>query len=124
MPHPHGTINRYNNQRCRCDLCRAAIRNYRRERRAKAKPVPAPDDRRAHVSRIPIAESGPSPRSEPWFQIVHASCGHMLWFTHDAFIAPGGWVRCPWHPLAGVRTISRALTIPPDALPGSDADVR
>ena len=42
MPHPHGTTNRYNNQRCRCDLCRVAIRNYRREQRAEAKPVPAP----------------------------------------------------------------------------------
>jgi len=36
MPHPHGTINRYNNQRCRCDLCRAAIRDYRRAQRAQA----------------------------------------------------------------------------------------
>jgi hypothetical protein len=36
MPHPHGTINRYNNQRCRCDACRAAIRDYRRAQRARA----------------------------------------------------------------------------------------
>jgi hypothetical protein len=36
MPHPHGTIDRYNNQRCRCDACRAAIRDYRRAQRAQA----------------------------------------------------------------------------------------
>jgi hypothetical protein len=44
MPHPHGTINRYNNQRCRCDLCRAAIRDYRRTQRATTThPATAPD---------------------------------------------------------------------------------
>jgi hypothetical protein len=42
MPHPHGTINRYNNQRCRCDLCRAAIRDYRRTRRALQRNTPPP----------------------------------------------------------------------------------
>ncbi len=63
MPHPHGTINRYNNQRCRCDLCRAAIRSYRREQRARLRR--GPDDlnavarneimttARAYSARIP-----------------------------------------------------------------------
>jgi hypothetical protein len=27
-PTPHGTVNGYNNYRCRCDLCREAIRAY------------------------------------------------------------------------------------------------
>jgi hypothetical protein len=30
----HGTYNRYRTYRCRCDLCRKAVREYERERRA------------------------------------------------------------------------------------------
>lgn len=29
----HGTISAYNNQRCRCDLCRLSMAQYRRARR-------------------------------------------------------------------------------------------
>ena len=32
----HGTVNGYNNLRCRCDKCRQAWAEYIRERRAKA----------------------------------------------------------------------------------------
>ena len=39
MPHPHGTINRYNNQRYRCDQCRTAIRDYRRAQRARIRTI-------------------------------------------------------------------------------------
>ncbi len=31
----HGTLTRYN-RGCRCDMCRAAMREYQRERRARA----------------------------------------------------------------------------------------
>ena len=30
----HGTLSAYNNDRCRCELCRAAMRDYGRKRRA------------------------------------------------------------------------------------------
>jgi len=39
MPRPkpkHGTISRYNNQRCRCDKCRRAATDYKRAQRGQA----------------------------------------------------------------------------------------
>lgn len=32
---PHGTVSRYTNRKCRCDLCRQAWRDYTNQRRAK-----------------------------------------------------------------------------------------
>lgn len=31
----HGTVSRYTNRKCRCDLCRAALKEYTRQRRSK-----------------------------------------------------------------------------------------
>jgi hypothetical protein len=36
----HGTANGYNNRGCRCDECRAAWRDYERERRRKRGQLP------------------------------------------------------------------------------------
>lgn len=58
MPHPHGTINRYNNQRCRCDACREAMRDYKRALRARGKAAPA-------VSRASSTSSAERPATAP-----------------------------------------------------------
>jgi hypothetical protein len=59
MPHPHGTINRYNNQRCRCDQCRAAIRDYRREQRDRTRTIEqaAPSTSEASAGRVAVMDA-------------------------------------------------------------------
>jgi hypothetical protein len=61
MPQPHGTINRYNNQRCRCDLCRAAIRDYRRAQRAQT--TQAATRHRAPAAAIASGQAGGAPNA-------------------------------------------------------------
>ena len=47
---PHGTRAKYVVEKCRCDLCREAVRNYERERRARTVPAYVGADRaRQHV---------------------------------------------------------------------------
>jgi hypothetical protein len=124
MPHPHGTINRYNNQRCRCDACRAAIRDYRRERRATARTKQQrPIEHQAtagwaHLVDLLQTGLGTTVDRDARYQVVRASCGHELWFPATAPVQLGGWVRCPWHPMTGVREISTSPSIPRDAVPG------
>ncbi len=127
MPHPHGTINRYNNQRCRCELCRAAIRDYRRTQRARRQvktpnPLPRPTTGTPVAATLPSSAkrvSDPDGATALRFQIAQASCGHLLWFANDVKVPLGGWVRCPQHPLTGVREVHRTASIPKDAFPGS-----
>jgi hypothetical protein len=67
MPHPHGTINRYNNQRCRCDPCRAAIRDYRRAQRASSARA-TPTIRATATADAPASSTtpaGPQSRAAP-----------------------------------------------------------
>lgn len=119
MPRPHGTINRYNNQRCRCDACRIAIRNYRRAQRANANV-----DRAAHMpaavkpQQVPASVVVVVPNPTGNFQVVRASCGHILWFPSNITIPLGGWILCPQHRLTSAPGIRRVSAIPSDALPG------
>jgi len=121
MPHPHGTINRYNNQRCRCDLCRTAIRDYRREQRAKGRtrlpPVmPAPSANvRAQLAQPTQETTSQRPKVG---QLAKTSCGHVLYFDAATSVPLGGWVACPQHGPTGVREAIRAANIPNDALRG------
>ena len=121
MPQPHGTINRYNNQKCRCDLCRAAIREYRRTQRAQGKGT-QPVAVTSHTSTtMPSLSSRTTPQTVGTLrcQVARASCGHLLWFAANVAVPLGGWVGCPQHRLSNVRDLRPATTIPTDALPGS-----
>jgi len=122
MPHPHGTINRYNNQRCRCDACRSAIRDYRRARRSRDKRQVQRADLPPPIA-VPYADpetfivvAAPKPAGS--FQLVQASCGHLLWFPSHVKIPLGRWVHCPRHGRTGVRTCDRVSHVPTDAVRG------
>lgn len=43
MARTHGKASTYNNARCRCDLCKAAIAEYRANRRAMGFDLPERD---------------------------------------------------------------------------------
>jgi hypothetical protein len=119
MPHPHGTINRYNNQRCRCDLCRAAIRDYRRAQRAHARIIERPRTNSTSTSADPAASAGAPVAKIAGYQLAYATCGHQLWLESHVDVTPGGWVKCPEHRITGVRRVLNVSTVPRDALRGS-----
>ena len=122
MPHPHGTINRYNNQRCRCDLCRAAIRDYRRRQRAKPRSniVGRDELSRAPIPAVTGTERQPDVRGHVHYWLARGSCGHYLWLAHTTHVRPGGLVGCPEHGVTSVREVQRAANVTGDALPGRD----
>jgi hypothetical protein len=122
MPAPHGTISRYNNARCRCDACRAAIREYRREQRTyHAQEASAPIPKRSTPAAPVLKGNTNRPvrsRARPPFQVVRASCGHLLWFLADEQVPAGRWASCPYHPTTGVGRAIRVDAIPLDAYRG------
>jgi hypothetical protein len=80
MPHPHGTINRYNNQKCRCDACRAAIRDYRRSQRAKTARQREEVSREANAPGVPVDLAYAlrrfiDSRTAPMPVVVESRCG-------------------------------------------------
>jgi hypothetical protein len=113
MTSPHGTISKYNNERCRCDQCRTAIRNYRRNRRRVEATARRATARRATARLVPLPAVParrtrgirPSRPLATRYQIVRASCGHVLWFAADVNVPLGGWVQCPQHPLASIGIV-------------------
>jgi hypothetical protein len=114
MPHPHGTINRYNNQRCRCDLCRAAIRDYRRAQRAKnnVTATALPSQHRQPISEPPPAALGGAAFVEPRC----GRCGStgrtyvsqgLRWCAHCRGVV--GTDEQPSHPTTGVNDYPRLI---------------
>jgi hypothetical protein len=53
------------------------------------------------------------------YQLVTASCGHLLWFPSKTTVPLGGWVGCPQHGPTGVRDTTLTVGVPRDALPGT-----
>ena len=126
MPQPHGTINRYNNQRCRCDACREAIRIYRREQRSRDALVAREQQTPPKgLPSVPLATSVAPPvtiedgRGARSYRIARASCGHELWFSAGVVVPLGGWVRCPEHGPTGVREMALSESLSTDMRAGA-----
>jgi hypothetical protein len=90
-------------------------------------------DRGRCLSSVLLCVSRGSPGSPPVFatavhpagqyQLVKASCGHLLWFSAKTAVPLGGWVGCPQHGPTGVRDITLTVGIPRDVLPGTTLPV-